>query len=147
MDLTGGSTTDGSNIQLYEYNGTAAQIFAIYGQDDVQLKSAVLSVTPGNSKTNTAFNWTKTYGESYYSLKIWNGKELVGEPYYIDSNIPQNTLAKEIQLQPGYYEAYVDAVNYFNCKNLTLYLSPLNQQLKPILIKQKLPLHSNGNKY
>lgn len=137
MDLTGGSTTDGSNIQLYEYNGTAAQIFAIYGQDDVQLKSAVLSVTPGNSKTNTAFNWTKTYGESYYSLKIWNGKELVGEPYYIDSNIPQNTLAKEIQLQPGYYEAYVDAVNYFNCKKSNTVSFTVKPTVKTYIDKTK----------
>uniref|UniRef100_UPI003FD86112 dockerin type I domain-containing protein n=1 Tax=Ruminococcus sp. TaxID=41978 RepID=UPI003FD86112 len=137
MDLTGGSTTDGNNIQLYEYNGTAAQIFAIYGQDDVQLKSAVLSVTPGNSKTNTAFNWTKTYGESYYSLKIWNGKELVGEPYYIDSNIPQNTLAKEIQLQPGYYEAYVDAVNYFNCKKSNTVSFTVKPTVKTYIDKTK----------
>lgn len=137
MDLTGGSTTDGSNIQLYEYNGTAAQIFAIYGQDDVQLKSAVLSVTPGNSKTNTAFNWTKTYGESYYSLKIWNGKELVGEPYYIDSNIPQNTLAKEIQLQPGYYEAYVDAVNYFNCEKSNTVSFTVKPTVKTYIDKTK----------
>lgn len=137
MDLTGGSTTDGSNIQLYEHNGTAAQIFAIYGQDDVQLKSAVLSVTPGNSKTNTAFNWAKTYGESYYSLKIWNGKELVGEPYYIDSNIPQNTLAKEIQLQPGYYEAYVDAVNYFNCKKSNTVSFTVKPTVKTYIDKTK----------
>lgn len=137
MDLTGGSTTDGSNIQLYEYNGTAAQIFAIYGQDDVQLKSAVLSVTPGNSKTNTNFNWTKTYGESYYSLKIWNGKELVGEPYYIDSNIPQNTLTKEIQLQPGYYEAYVDAVNYFDCKKSNTVSFTVKPTVKTYIDKTK----------
>jgi hypothetical protein len=137
MDLTGGSTTDGNNIQLYEHNGTAAQIFAIYGQDDVQLKSAVLSVTPGNSKTNTAFNWTKTYGESYYSLKIWNGKELVGEPYYIDSNIPKNTLAKEIQLQPGYYEAYVDAVNYFNCKKSNTVSFTVKPTVKTYIDKTK----------
>lgn len=137
MDLTGGSTTDGNNIQLYEYNGTAAQIFAIYGQDDIQLKSATLSVTPGNSKTNTAFNWTKTYGESYYSLKIWNGKELVGEPYYIDSNIPQNTLAKEIQLQPGYYEAYVDAVNYFNCKKSNTVSFTVKPTVKTYIDKTK----------
>lgn len=141
MDLTGGSTTDGSNIQLYEYNGTAAQIFAIYGQDDVQLKSAVLSVTPGNSKTNTAFNWTKTYGESYYSLKIWNGKELVGEPYYIDSNIPQNTLAKEIQLQSGYYEAYVDAVNYFNCKKSNTVSFTVKPTVKTYIDKTKTSIN------
>lgn len=137
MDLNANNSEDGTNIHLYQYNGTAAQIFAIYGQDDVQLKSAVLSVTPGNSKTNTNFNWTKTYGESYYSLKIWNGKELVGEPYYIDSNIPQNTLTKEIQLQPGYYEAYVDAVNYFDCKKSNTVSFTVKPTVKTYIDKTK----------
>lgn len=137
MDLNANNSEDGTNIHLYQYNGTAAQIYAIYGQDDVQLKSAVLSVTPGNSKTNTNFNWTKTYGESYYSLKIWNGKELVGEPYYIDSNIPQNTLTKEIQLQPGYYEAYVDAVNYFDCKKSNTVSFTVKPTVKTYIDKTK----------
>lgn len=137
MDLNANNSEDGTNIHLYQYNGTAAQIYAIYGQDDIQLKSATLSVTPGNSKTNTNFNWTKTYGESYYSLKIWNGKELVGEPYYIDSNIPQNTLTKEIQLQPGYYEAYVDAVNYFDCKKSNTVSFTVKPTVKTYIDKTK----------
>ena len=112
MDLEGNNTTDGTNISIYDRNNSDAQIFSVYSNDDVQLKSTKLTVS-SNGKT---FNWTNTYGESSYRLKIWKDKLFDGDAYYTDWNISPNTLSKYVNLPAGYYEAYIDTVNHFECK-------------------------------
>lgn len=112
MDLEENNTADGTNISIYGRNNSDAQIFSVYATEEVQLKGTELSVS-SNGKT---FNWTHTYGESGYRLKIWNGVLFDGDAYYTDWNISPNTLSTTVDLPAGYYEAYIDTVNHFECE-------------------------------
>lgn len=117
MDLANGGNADNTNIWLYENNNTVAQIFSIYKEDSIQLKGSNLSVTVNENENYTVFDWSETYGENEYHLNIWNDNATEGELYYNDNSIAKNTLSAKLELPPGYYEARVDAVNYFECKN------------------------------
>lgn len=113
LDCEGGYTTDGTQIQIFDRNNTDAQIFGVYYADDVQLKAPSLSVSVDKTTQKAIFNWSEVYGESRYDIKIWKGSASVGDAYYIEQQASRNS---SIQLPPGNYEGYVDAVNYFDCK-------------------------------
>lgn len=118
MSLHDNSDEDGANIEIYTYNQDwSSQIFAIYAENDVQLNSNQLSVITGTSEEKTAFSWSGNYGEKEYHLNIWNGTALNGDTYYTDNSINANMHNIELLLPAGYYEARVDAVNYFESKS------------------------------
>ncbi len=110
MDLYGNYTADGTSININTQNNGNAQIWSIYKADDVQLKSPSLSVSAGNSATNTKFTWSETYGESYYIITIKNSSGVYKKVEGISGT------AYDIVLPAGTYTAYVDTVNYYHGK-------------------------------
>ena len=113
LDMPSNNTADGTPVTTYERNNTRAQIFAIYKGDDVQLKSATLSAKVNENDSTVTFDWNEVYGESRYDVKIWKDKVYQGDAYHIEWGAGHNY---SIKLPPGYYEAYVDAANEFECK-------------------------------
>ena len=111
IDCTGGSLSAGTNLQAWEWNGSDAQVFAIYRGEECKLSAVNLSVTP--KKGCAMLNWTKTYGETNFALKIWNNKVLEGEPYIIKTGIPARTNNIQIELPVGNYEGYIISKNAF----------------------------------
>ena len=81
LDLQNNNSTDGTHIVTFTRNNSAAQIWAIYKGDEVQLKAPTLSVKPINS--SVTFTWNEVYGEKRYDVKIWNGLNMEGEAYHI----------------------------------------------------------------
>ncbi len=73
------------------------------------LGTPTLYYTAGTYPDSTYLNWSYADYADYYNVKIWKGKYWDGDPC--------NTLWETTQrywyvdLAPGYYEAYVDAVN------------------------------------
>ena len=113
LDLNDGNSADGTKLQIWDNNSTDAQIFAIYKSDDVQLKSPTLSASVNQSNSKVTFDWSEVYGEGRYDVKIWKNNVYQGDAYHIEWGAGHNY---SIQLPPGYYEAYVDASNAFECK-------------------------------
>lgn len=101
LDVNGGLIEDGTNIQMWEKNDSTAQQFQIW-----KLQTE-LSVTAGTKTTKTIFNW-RADNSSFeaFDVKIWNGAYWVGDAYHIEWDIIGDSF--EINLPPGYYEAYVD---------------------------------------
>lgn len=114
LDMYNNETSDGTNIQLWSQNGTTAQYWSIYTLSDVQLASPTFSVAAGTPKSQTKFTWNDVPGETAYDIKIWNGTIWEGDAYYIKWGV--DGLNWSTTLPAGYYEAYVDAYNYFERK-------------------------------
>lgn len=112
LDLANGNTTDGTQLQIYGSNGTDAQIFVVYGANDVQLTAPIMTVNAGTSSKKTLFEWNNVYGEKRFDVKIWKNKVYDGDAYHIEwgGHSPYS-----IKLPPGHYEAYVDAANELKC--------------------------------
>jgi len=133
IDCTGGSLSAGTNLQAWEWNGSNAQVFAIYRGEECKLSAVNLSVTP--KKGCAMLNWTKTYGETDYALKIWQGKAYEGEPYRIIRNIPARTNCISVDLPVGYYEAYIISRNAFESYNSnTIGFSITEPFFEPIIL-------------
>lgn len=111
LDLQNNNSTDGTHIVTFTRNNSAAQIWAIYKGDEVQLKAPTLSVKPINS--SVTFTWNEVYGEKRYDVKIWKGLNMEGEAYHIKwgASAPYT-----LNLPVGHYVAYVDATNEFLVK-------------------------------
>ena len=69
------------------------------------LPSTVLSVTTGNSSTETTFSWNAINGATGYDVKIWKGTLWEGDPYLIEWGA-SNPFS--VNLPEGTYQAYVD---------------------------------------
>ena len=69
------------------------------------LPSTVLSVTTGNSSTETTFSWNAVNGATGYDVKIWKGTLWEGDPYLIEWGA-SNPFS--VNLPEGTYQAYVD---------------------------------------
>ena len=111
FDVASGSLNYGTNIQAWEWNGTDAQVFAVYRGDECKLGAVNLSVVP--NKGSAVFNWSTTYGETAFVLKLWQGKALEGDPYLVQKSIPSRTNNLSIDLPAGYYEGYILSQNYY----------------------------------
>ena len=111
FDVKGGSLNVGTSIQSWEWNGSDAQVFAIYRGNECKLGAVVLSAKGGDN--NVILNWTSTYGESAYVLKLWQGEAQEGEPYLVKKDIPARSRNVTIELPSGYYEGYLLSQNYF----------------------------------
>ena len=112
IDLCANSAVDGTPVQIYERNNTSAQIWSIYAQDDVQLRGPDLQVTVGNAVTETVFSWEPVFGAKSYNVRIFKDTLWDGEDY----SLWDSTTGNAILLPPGDYVAYVDAINYYECK-------------------------------
>ncbi len=113
LDLPDNNPTNGNQLHMWTKTGTGAQIWAIYTGDECKLKGTTLSVNTGTSTTDTVFYWDNTYGETGYSLKIWNGTYWEGNPCYV---APNAISGHTVTLPAGTYEAYVDVYNFFEYK-------------------------------
>lgn len=109
MDVSGGSTEDGANVQMYTYNGSSAQKFQIWKLNSPS--SVHVHGAAGSSYIPTTIWWTESANCTAYNIRIWNGKIWEGEPYKTIWNITDTSY--EIFLPAGYYEIYIDAINYF----------------------------------
>ena len=109
MDVSGGSTEDGANVQMYTYNGSSAQKFQIWKLNSPS--SVHVHGAAGSSYIPTTIWWTESANCTAYNITISNGKIWEGEPYKTIWNITDTSY--EIFLPAGYYEIYIDAINYF----------------------------------
>ncbi len=114
LDLTGGDTSDGTQIQIYTRdNSTSNQVFSVFSGDDVQLKPSTVSVSVDGVNQKASFSWNEVYGESRYDVKIWKNILFEGDAYHVEWGAKNNY---SLKLPPGTYQAYVDAANEFECK-------------------------------
>lgn len=126
LNLSNGNTEPGTNVQLYDYNGTNAQNYTLYIFDEHNVAYAkpaapdapVLSIKQeGSENEETVFEWTASplksdyYDNRTYNFRIWQGKK-VGENtevYVLVSNLPDTSY--RVSLPAGVYTATVTAVN------------------------------------
>ncbi len=105
-----------SNVNIYTYSGTAAQLFEITPIPAVT--SAEVTVTPGDYKTNTKFSFSANEYAHTYTLTINTGEKGNVSPY--KTLEIKNTTHYEM-LPAGYYEAYAEATNgYSSAKSQTV---------------------------
>ena len=112
LTLDNNNSADGTRITTAPRNDSSSQFWSIYSQDDVQLKSPILSVTVGDSSEDTVFTWNDGCGESHYNLRIWQDGVNSGIEYHTEWMASSGA---GIQLPAGTYQAYVDAVNHYQC--------------------------------
>lgn len=104
LDFAYASHADGTNILTWTRNYTESQYLQIWPLDDYK---ATISCSVNGRKV--AFNWTRDIKADRYSLKIWKDNLWVGNAYYIKNDIFDfQTIC---DLEPGFYQAYVDGVN------------------------------------
>ena len=106
MEVAGGGTANGTNIQLNTENGGNAQKFEIY---KLTPRPTQVSVSAGSDCSATKLFWEQAHEATQYTVKIWNGAYTEGEPYKVLWNVTD--LSCEVDLPAGYYEAYVDSAN------------------------------------
>ena len=113
MDLNNNDGTPGNFVQTHEWNKTNAQIWSIYRGEECVLKGPTMTVSVGDSKSATQFNWNSVYAAKSYNIKIWRGTAWDGEQYAGANNV---TSGYSVVLPAGTYQAYVDAVHQFDYK-------------------------------
>lgn len=113
MDNYGAYNNDGNVIQINKRNNSTAQIWSVYKENDVQLTGPKLVVKPGTSTTETKLTWSRSYGASYYNVRIYKD-ELWNGTHYPQWSVKTTSCATT--LPAGKYYAYVDAVNYHTFK-------------------------------
>ncbi len=112
LTLSGNNSIDGTPITTETRCNSSGQIWSIYSKSDVQLTTTTLSVSVGDSATDTIFTWDNTYGESAYYLKIWKNEIGQGDANYI---VCSSKSGYKTQLPAGTYQAYVDTFNHYQC--------------------------------
>lgn len=106
MDVYNGISDEGTNVQLWTENGEYAQLFQIW---KVIPAATTVYSTAGSDCQPTKIWWDKAEEATEYTVKIWNGTYMQGEPYKVLWGVKD--LSCEVDLPAGYYEAYVDAAN------------------------------------
>ncbi|WP_276884456.1 RICIN domain-containing protein [Dubosiella newyorkensis] len=85
LDVTGASTNNGANVQIYTNNGTDAQLYRIsYEGDYLKIMNVgsgkVLDVNGGSTKNGTnvqQFAWNGTRAQKWIAVKLEDGIKLV----------------------------------------------------------------------
>ena len=75
--------------------------------------STTVSASAGTNYTPTSISWLKTANTNEYDVKIWRGTAQKGEAYKI-LWVEKGTSCL-VDLPAGYYEAYVDSRNDYEC--------------------------------
>ncbi len=127
MSLKGASPEPGTNVYLWDDNGTvgtgtAAQGFSVvkktdYAKPDAPDASKLSISSLGSTLTDTVFKWTASpvksakYDQRIYNLRIWQGSELGenGTEYKHVLDLTDTTCS--VRLPKGKYTAYLTAVN------------------------------------
>ena len=75
--------------------------------------STTVSASAGTNYTPTSISWLKTTNTNEYDVKIWRGTAQKGEAYKILWG--EKGTSCLVDLPAGYYEAYVDSQNDYEC--------------------------------
>ena len=75
--------------------------------------STTVSAAAGTNYTPTSISWLKTTNTNEYDVKIWRGTAQKGEAYKILWG--EKGTSCLVDLPAGYYEAYVDSRNDYEC--------------------------------
>ena len=75
--------------------------------------STTVSASAGTNYTPTSISWLKTANTNEYDVKIWRGAAQKGEAYKILWG--EKGTSCLVDLPAGYYEAYVDSRNDYEC--------------------------------
>ena len=75
--------------------------------------STTVSASAGTNYTPTSISWLKTANTNEYDVKIWRGTAQKGEAYKILWG--EKGTSCLVDLPAGYYEAYVDSRNDYEC--------------------------------
>ena len=75
--------------------------------------STTVSASAGTNYTPTSISWLKTANTNEYDVKIWRGTAQKGEAYKILWS--EKGTGCLVDLPAGYYEAYVDSRNDYEC--------------------------------
>ena len=79
--------------------------------------NTTVSVAVGTNYTPTQISWLKTANTDEYDVKIWKGTAQKGEAYKILWG--EKGTSCLVNLPSGYYEAYVDSRNSYECSMST----------------------------
>ena len=107
LEVAGGETAEGSNVQQWERNNSNAQIFTIWHINNPSAET--LNVIPGTSTTPTTFSWHWSSQARNYDLYIYKDGKANGKEYMSQMNVIPTGCS--VNLPAGYYEAFVTAVN------------------------------------
>lgn len=110
MDVDNGSSGDGTNVQMWERNNTAAQKFQVWKLN--KPGSTYVQCVSGSTYKPTVIQWNATSDTKCYDIKIWNGTYWQGDAYKTIWGVTGTSC--DVDLPPGYYEAYVDSRNNFS---------------------------------
>ncbi len=116
LDVFSNDSYAGTKVQLWSYNQSNAQKFAIYKFDKVG--STSIKVSTGNSETETTFSWSKAANATLYNLRIMTGTP--GNLNFYKNIWSLKDTSYSLILPAGYYEVWVDActVYHYTSSNL-----------------------------
>ncbi|MEE0958383.1 MAG: RICIN domain-containing protein [Ruminococcus sp.] len=110
VDIEGGATGSGANVQMWTKNDTSAQKFQIWGLN--KAGTTHVYCNEGTTFTPTTFSWNAAPDTLYYDVKIWKGTVWEGDAYKILWS--EQGTSCTVELPEGYYEAYVDCRNKYS---------------------------------
>ncbi len=110
LNVDNGSSADGTNVNMWAKNDSAAQKFQVWKLN--KPGSTYVQCAAGSTYKPTVIQWNATSDTKSYDVKIWNGTYWQGEPYKTVWGVTGTSC--EVDLPPGYYEAYVDSRNNFS---------------------------------
>ena len=118
LDIKSGSYTAGTNVQIADYSGSYAQSYTLNIVEPVKSTNVSLYML-GDATHKTMFAWDQVQGTEGYHVRIKKGTA-GNVTTYLNLDNFQDT-SYELQLEPGYYEVYVETYNYFtNFKSNTI---------------------------
>ncbi len=125
LDVNNNDNIGGTNVHIWEQNGSTAQIFAIYkpetdGPSHAYVKpdrpDAPTITAVDKAENKTRLSWTESPGKSgyakdvrVYNLKVWEGTSASGTPKLSEDGI--TATYSDLTLADGTYTAKVTAVN------------------------------------
>ncbi len=110
LDVFNNDSYAGTKVQLWSYNQSNAQKFAIYKFDKVG--STSIKVSTGNSETKTTFSWSKAANATLYNLRIMTGTPGNLKSYKDIWSLKDTSYS--LKLPAGYYEVWVDACTAYH---------------------------------
>ena len=138
MDLRGGSSADGTSIDIYARHNGDNQIFSVYKGNDIQLAGVQLNANVSNDKRKVTFTFDKNdaHGARNFALKIWKDKLWEGDAYLIDSDVKSGC---SVHLDNGTYYAYVDSCDFFHFEKSNVIEIRMNHKHAIVKVPGKAP--------
>lgn len=124
LDVYGDSNENGTNVEIWDWNGSTAQLYMIaktnYSKPASPPASRIYVSNLGSSSTPTTLSWTTSalrdtrFDERVYDLRIWKGTKAEGDTYKMVWGLKGTSY--QITLPAGTYTANISPVNakYYN---------------------------------